>query len=65
MVDSAYFVKSTPLKSFHCIFSTLCRYVTDILKICMKKFDAEKIFFDTDGVFNIANLDNCSEKIMV
>ena len=26
--------------------STLCRYITDILKMCMKKFDAEKIFFD-------------------
>ena len=22
------------------------RYVTNILKMCMKKFDAEKIFFD-------------------
>ena len=22
------------------------RYVTDILKMCMKKFNAEKIFFD-------------------
>ena len=28
------------------IFSTLWRYVADILKMCMKKFDAEKIFFD-------------------
>ena len=32
--------------SFHWIFSALCRYVTDILKMCMKKFDAEKIFLD-------------------
>ena len=24
----------------------LSRYVTDILKMCMKKFDAEKIVFD-------------------
>ena len=24
----------------------LCRYVTDILKMCMKTFDAEKVFFD-------------------
>ena len=24
----------------------LCRYVIDILKMCMKKFDAEKVFFD-------------------
>ena len=28
------------------IFSTLWRYVADILKMYMKKFDAEKIFFD-------------------
>ena len=46
MTDSTYFVKSTPLKSFHWIFLTLCKYVTDILKMCMKKIDAEKIFFD-------------------
>ena len=30
----------------HWIFSALCRYVTDIMKMCMNKFDAEKIFFD-------------------
>ena len=29
----------------------LCRYVTDILKMCMKKFDAEKMFFDKLTVF--------------
>ena len=29
----------------------LCRYVTDILKMCMKKFGAEKIFFDKLTVF--------------
>ena len=54
MVDSAYFVKSTPLRAFfpsfqHIrIFSAPCRYVTDMLKMCMKKFDAEKIFFLTN-----------------
>ena len=37
MVDSLYFVKSTPLRA-----ST--GYVADILKMCMNKFDAEKIF---------------------
>ena len=46
MVDSAYFVKSTPLRAFIRSFSILCRYVTDILKMCMTKFDDEKIFFD-------------------
>ena len=45
MTDSTYIVKSTP-HSFHWIFSTLCRYVTGVLKMCMKKFDAEKIFLD-------------------
>ena len=44
MVDSAYFVKSTPPRAFTGSFH--CRYVTDILKMCMKKLDAEKIFFD-------------------
>ena len=29
----------------------LCRYVTDILMICMKKFGAEKMFFDKLTVF--------------
>ena len=35
------------------IFSTLWRYVADKLKICMKKFDAEKIFFDKQYVAGI------------
>ena len=48
MVDSAYFVKSTHLRAFivRRIFSTLHRYVADMLKMCMIMFDAEKIFFD-------------------
>ena len=29
----------------------LCRYATDILKMCMKKFSAEKLFFDKLTVF--------------
>ena len=29
----------------------LCRYVTDILKMCMKKFGTEKIFFDKTVFF--------------
>ena len=45
MVDSAYFVKSTPLRAFTESFQHFVD-VTDILKMCMKKFDAEKIFFD-------------------
>ena len=50
MVDSAHFVKSTPLRAFtesfqKKIFSAFCRYVTDILKMCLKEFDAETIFF--------------------
>ena len=45
MDDSAYFVKSTPLRAFTGSFQHFA-HVTDILKMCMKKFDAEKIFFD-------------------
>ena len=44
MVDGAYFVKSTSLRAFTESFQHL--YVTDILKMCMKKFDAEKVFFN-------------------
>ena len=40
MVDSAYFVKSTPLRDFTGSF----QHLTDTLKMCIKKFDAEKIF---------------------
>ena len=46
MVDSALICEIKSLKSFHWIFSALYRYVTDILKMCMKKFDAEKIFLE-------------------
>ena len=38
MTDSTYFVKSTHLRAF-------TETVTDILKMCMKEFDAEKVFF--------------------
>ena len=34
------------------LFNT-CRYVTDILKMCIKKFDAEKVFFDKLTVLHI------------
>ena len=43
MVNSAHFVKSTPPKACSVMHD---RYVTDILKMCMKKFNAEKIIFD-------------------
>ena len=47
MTDSVYFVKSTPPRAFLLdLFNDICRYVTDILKMCIKKFDTEKIFFD-------------------
>ena len=42
MVNSAYFVKSAIL-SFQCILLIHGRYVTDILKMCMNKFNAKKI----------------------
>ena len=41
--NSAYFVKLTPPRAFLLMYG---RYVTDILKMCMKKFNAEKIIFD-------------------
>ena len=43
MVDSAYLVKSTPLGAFTGSFQ-LFADILDILKMCKKKFDAEKIF---------------------
>ena len=45
MVDSAYFVKATPLRAFTESFQHFAD-VTDGLKMCMKKSDAEKIFFN-------------------
>ena len=55
MVGSAYFVKSTPPRAFSVFFSVLCRHVTDILKMCMKNYNAEKIIFDKfTAFFNFA-----------
>ena len=36
-------MKSTPLKPFHWICSIINRFVTDILKMCMKKFNGNLI----------------------
>ena len=53
MNDSAYFVKSTPLRAFTGSFQHLADML-DLLKMCMKKFDAEKnIFRPTYMVFNL------------
>ena len=38
-------MKSTPLRAFTGSFQHFA-YVTDIMKMCIKKFDAEKYFFD-------------------
>ena len=46
MNNSAYFVKSTPPR--------VCRYITDILKTCMKKFNGKKIDKFT-AFFDLAN----------
>ena len=40
MVDSVYFVKSTPLRA---VIGSFQHFVG--MKICMKKFDAVHIFF--------------------
>ena len=45
MVDSAYFMKSTALRVFTGFFQHYPDII-DIMKMCMKKFDIEKIFFD-------------------
>ena len=50
MVDNVYIVKSTPLRAFTGSFQH-CRYFTEILKMCLKKFDAEKLFFDKPTEF--------------
>ena len=42
MTDSTYIVKSTPLRAFTGSF----QHFADILKMCIKKVDAEKLFFD-------------------
>ena len=40
---------------FQYFFSVLCRHVTDIFKMCMKNYNAEKIFFDKfTAFFNLA-----------
>ena len=48
MTDSAYFVQSTPLRAY---IGSFCVHVTGKLKMCMKKFDAENIFFDAGQGF--------------
>ena len=45
MTDSTYVVKSTLLRAFIRSFQHIADML-DILKMCIKKFDAEKIFFD-------------------
>ena len=37
--------------SLHCVLLILCRYVTVILKMCMKKFNEEKLIFDKFTAF--------------
>ena len=43
--DSAYTGRSIPLTAFDGFTFLLCFHITGTLVICMKKFDAEKIFF--------------------
>ena len=45
MVNSAYFVKSTPPRAFSVSFKCMVGML-DILKMCMKKLNAEKIILD-------------------
>ena len=45
MTDSTYFVKSTPLRAFTGSFQHFADTL-HLLRMCMKKVDTEKIFFD-------------------
>ena len=45
MVASSYFVKATPLRAIAGSFQHFADML-DILEMCMKKFGAEKLFFD-------------------
>ena len=38
-------------EGFHCFFLILCRFVPDILKMCMKNFYAENFSFDKFTAF--------------
>ena len=53
MIHSAYFVKSNPLRAFTGSFQHFA--VTGILKMCMKKFDAEKIFLSNWQSFQLSH----------
>ena len=46
MDDSAYFVKSTPLRAFTGSFQHFADTLQTYRQMYMKKFDAEKIIFD-------------------
>ena len=56
MANSAYFVKSTPPEPS--VYPLIhCSYVTDILKMYMKKLNCETIvvFYKFTALFNFAN----------
>ena len=54
IVIGVNFVKSTPLRTFHCILSIFCGYATDISTIYMKNFDAEISFsFELHSQFSV------------
>ena len=50
-VDSAYFVKSTPLRAFSVSYHYFA-YTVDILKMCMKILDAVNLFLTNNSVLN-------------
>ena len=53
MGNSAYSVKSTH-KSFQYIHLILGRYITDILEMCMKEFNAS-FFLQINSILDLAN----------
>ena len=42
MTDSSFFLEVSSSEKFQWILLIVCTYVTDILNLCLKKFDAEK-----------------------
>ena len=62
MVDSAYFVKSTLLRAFIASFQHFVDMLQTYENMHKDVWCWKNIFWQTDRVFNTANLDNCSEK---
>ena len=68
MFARVYFVKSTPVRAFTGPFQHFedmlqRRYFADILKMCMKKFDAVKYFLTNLQGFELSQQTTASSKL--